>query len=73
LSQTTFYKYFPALLELGIVTESRKFGKTKLYKLNLTNPIVKKLMEIEEYIVKPHIGTGRRKVKITKAVVTSSK
>lgn len=73
MSKTTFYKYFPALLELGIITESRRFGKTKLYKLNLTNPIVKKLMEIEEYIIKPHVERDRRKVKIAKAVATSTK
>ncbi|MCD6247801.1 MAG: hypothetical protein J7J87_05230 [Candidatus Diapherotrites archaeon] len=73
MSKTAFYKYFPALLELGIITESRRFGKTKLYKLNLANSIVKKLMEIEEDIIKLRISTGRRKAKIAKAVATFPK
>lgn len=73
MSKTTFYKYFPALVELGIITESRRFGKTTLYKLNLNNPIVKKLMEIEEYIIKHSIETCRKKVKITKTVSPSSR
>jgi len=61
------------LLELGIITESRRFGKTKLYKLNLTNLIVKKLMEIEEYIIKPRTEACGKRIKIAKAVATFPK
>jgi len=73
MSKTTFYKYFPALVDLEIIVKSRKFGKTILYKLNLGNPIVKKLMEIEEYIVEAGEKQKERNVRKTKAVVTSLK
>ena len=47
LSKATFYKYWDRLLELGIVKVTRTFGKTKLYKLDENNPVVKKIMEVE--------------------------
>jgi DNA-binding transcriptional ArsR family regulator len=46
LSKTTFYKHFPYLEENGLVTVSRRFGKTKLYRINRENPVVDKLEDI---------------------------
>ena len=40
MSKTTFYKYFDFLLEQDIIKQSGKDGKTKLYTINLQNPIV---------------------------------
>ena len=36
MSKQTFYKYFPDLEKYGIVKASRKIGRAKLYKINLT-------------------------------------
>ncbi len=47
MSKLTFYKYFGDLEELGLVAPSRKIGRATLYKVNLTNPIVKMLIEHE--------------------------
>ena len=47
MSKLTFYKYFKDLEELGLVTPSRKIGRATLYKANLSNPIVKMLIEYE--------------------------
>ena|SRR3989304_1295245 len=46
ISKATLFKYFPKLEEAEIVKVSRKFGKTKLYKINTENTIVKKVIEL---------------------------
>jgi len=50
MSKRTFYKYFPEIKEMGIVKPTRKIGRAQLYKLNLDNTIVKKIMELEEEV-----------------------
>ena len=47
LAKATFYKYWGKLVELEIVDPTRSFGKTKLYKLNEQNPVVKKIKDVE--------------------------
>ena len=47
LAKATFYKYWDRLVELELVKVTRSFGKTKLYKLNESNPVVKKIKEVE--------------------------
>lgn len=51
LSKTTFYKYWDELESLGILEVSRKFGKTRLYRLDRTNPITKILMKLELFLI----------------------
>ena len=46
ISKVTFYKYFPLLEESEMVIETRKVGKSKMYKLNEKNDVVKKLKEL---------------------------
>jgi len=55
LGKATFYKYWKLLEERGIVKVTRSFGKTRLYKLNVENPLVKKLMEIELLLIEGSI------------------
>ena len=47
LGRATLFKYWKKLEELGLLKETRRFGKTKLYKLNEENLVVKKLIELE--------------------------
>ncbi len=47
MSKQTFYKYFKDLEEYEIVAVSRRIGKAKLYRINVTNPMVKMLTEYE--------------------------
>lgn len=47
LAKATFYKYWGRLIELKIVKVTRTFGKTKLYKLDEQNPVVKRLKDLE--------------------------
>jgi len=46
ISKATLFKYFKKLEEAGIVKVSRKFGKTKLYKINIESPIVKRIIDL---------------------------
>jgi len=46
ISKATFFKYFIKLEEIDIVRVSRRFGKTKLYRINEDSPIVKRLVEL---------------------------
>jgi len=50
MSKTTLYKNFEILEIYGIVKVSRKIAKAKLYRINLTHPIVKRIHEIEKDI-----------------------
>ena len=51
ISKATLFNYWARIEEQGIVTVTRKFGKTKLYALNSKNPIVKKLLELESLFI----------------------
>jgi hypothetical protein len=47
IGKVTLFKYWDKLEEIGIVKVTRKFGKTKLYRLNEENPIVKRIIDLE--------------------------
>jgi len=47
VAYTTLIELLPKLLKQGIIIETRKIGKSKLFKLNLDNPIVKALFTID--------------------------
>jgi len=50
ISRTTLHKVWKVLEELGIVVETRKVGRAKMYKLNKKNPIVQKFIELDNTI-----------------------
>ena len=50
LSRGTLFKAWPKLEALALVTATRTVGQAKMYKLNKQNPIVKKLMELDDAI-----------------------
>lgn len=47
IGKVTLFKYWGRLENISAVKIARKFGKTKLYKLNEGSPIIKKLIELE--------------------------
>lgn len=47
ISKVTFFKYFKKLEDLGLVSVTRKFGKTKLYTLNESNSLTKQFITME--------------------------
>lgn len=50
LSRTTLFKAWPKLEALGLITGTRTVGQAKMYRLNKQNPIVKKLLELDDAI-----------------------
>ncbi len=50
ISRTTLLKIWKTLEELGIVVETRRVGRAKMYKLNKNNPIVRKFIELDNVI-----------------------
>ena len=50
LSRSTFFKAWPKLEALDLVTATRMIGPSNMYKLNKKNPIVKKFMELDDSI-----------------------
>jgi len=50
LSRATLFKVWPKLEALALITATRTVGQAKMYKLNKQNPIVKKLMELDDAI-----------------------
>ncbi|MBS3128730.1 hypothetical protein J4410_06310 [Candidatus Woesearchaeota archaeon] len=49
---STLHLFWKEIVNLGIVVKTRKIGNAELYKLNIANPIVKKLTEIDSAISK---------------------
>ncbi|MBN1322695.1 MAG: hypothetical protein JW986_01660 [Methanotrichaceae archaeon] len=50
LSRATLFKVWPKLEALSLVTATRTIGQATMYKLNKDNPIVGKLMELDDLI-----------------------
>ena len=49
---STLHQFWNDLVRLGIVRKTRKIGRAELYKLDETNPLVKKLIEIDMEVSK---------------------
>ena len=49
---STLHQFWADLVKLGIVTKTRKIGRAELYKLNLSSPLVKKLIDLDTSISK---------------------
>jgi len=50
MSRTTLSTVWPKLEENNLVILTRVVGRAKMYKLNTKNPVVKKLMELDNAI-----------------------
>ena len=51
VSWNTLESFWDRMVKKGIVIPTRKIGKSQMFKLNLENPVVQKLMEIDEKLV----------------------
>jgi len=50
ISRTTLLKIWKTLEDLGIVVETRRVGRAKMYRLNKKNPIVQEFIELDNAI-----------------------
>ena len=52
IAWNTLHEFWQDLVKLSVVKKTRKIGRAELYKLNLENPLVKKLIEIDMLVSK---------------------
>lgn len=64
ISWNTLEKFFDKLVKIGVVVRTRKVGKSEMYKLNLENPIVQKLVEIDKRLMLESIHIQHAKIKL---------
>lgn len=64
ISRTTLIKIWRVLEDLGIVVETRRVGRAKMYKLNKKNPIVQKFIELDNAISEYY---AKKAVEVVKA------
>ena len=52
ISRASLFNYWPELERHGVVKVTRRFGKTKLYILNVKNPITKRILDLEKTLIR---------------------
>ncbi|MCH8003017.1 MAG: hypothetical protein IH934_00160 [Nanoarchaeota archaeon] len=67
IGRATLYRIWDQLIKNKMIMPTRTIGKSKLYKLNIENPKIKKLMEIDDMLILEELRNkaGKRKVKVT--------
>ncbi len=60
ISKATLFAYWPVLEKHNIVKVMRTFGKTKLYTINSSNPIIKKILELESTLIRQSMAAAAR-------------
>ncbi len=51
ISRASLFNYWNEIEKHGIVKVTRSFGKTKLYTLNVKNPVTQKIIELEKTLI----------------------
>jgi len=51
IGRATLYRIWDGLIKNKIILHTREIGKAKLFKLNIANPKIKKLMEIYDMLI----------------------
>ena len=67
IGRATLYRIWDQLIKNKIIIPTRTIGKSKLYKLNIENPKIKKLMEIDDMLILEELRNKveKHKVKVT--------
>ena len=53
IGRTTLFRMWEDLVKTGIIIPTREIGNAKLYRINLENPFVKKLVALFDEIIIP--------------------
>jgi len=61
IGRATLYRIFDDLVKNEIIIHTREIGKAKLFKLNIDNPKIKKLIEIDDMLVLEELKTKDKK------------
>ena len=67
IGRSTLYRIWDDLIKNEIIIPTRIIGKAKLYKLNKNNPKIKKLIEIDDYLILEELKkhSEKQKIKVT--------
>jgi len=55
VSYNSLKSFFDSFVDSGIVTKTRKVGKSDYYKLNLENPFIKNLIKLDWDLTKSNV------------------
>lgn len=58
MSESTLHRNWEQLEELGVVEQTRKYGKAQLYKLNQDSSVTQKLFELDQEVRKREESSG---------------
>ena len=61
ISRASLFNYWNEIEKHGIVKVTRSFGKTKLYTLNVKNPVTQKIIELEKTLISEAMDKARKK------------
>jgi len=53
IGRTTLFRIWDDLIKAKVIKPTRQIGNAKLYKLNLENPFVEKIVEVFDEIIMP--------------------
>jgi len=53
IGRTTLFRIWDDLIKTKVIVPTRQIGNAKLFKLNIVNPFVKKLVEVFDEIIMP--------------------
>jgi len=62
----TLEKFFDRMVGKEIIIRTRKVGKSEMYKLNLENPIIQKLIEIDKKLILGSIKDAESEQKVSR-------
>jgi len=68
IEKATLYGLWDKLIENRIIIHTRDIGKAKLFKLNVENPKIKKLMEIDDILITENLKKRSENMKIEVSV-----
>ena len=66
ISRASLFNYWSEIEKHGIVKVTRSFGKTKLYTLNVKNPVAKKIIELEKALIAEAMNKAKKKELVVK-------
>ena len=63
IGSATLYRIWGQLIKNEIILPTRMIGKSRLYKLNIKNPKIKKLIEIDDMLILEELRSKAEKQK----------
>lgn len=64
IGRATLYRVWDTLIKNEMIIPTRVIGKAKLYKLNKSNPKIKKLIEIDDMLILEELNKHSQKQEI---------